>query len=91
MLFRSVQVIAEFICSGRKKLRIRGVEHDRGEVIDKLLELNLDDYAYIIEKIKSVKGTIKNVRSYCLVCLYSAKEDHNVELSRQIAQDFKHG
>ena len=86
-----VQVIAEFICSGRKKLRIRGVEHDRGEVIDKLLELNLDDYAYIIEKIKSVKGTIKNVRSYCLVCLYSAKEDHNVELSRQIAQDFKHG
>ena len=85
------QVIADFLCSDRKKLRIRGVEHDRGDVIDKLLALDLYDYAYIIDKIKSVEGTIKNVRSYCLVCLYSAKEDHNIELSRQITQDFKHG
>ena len=86
-----VSVIADFVCSTRKKLRVRGVEHDRGEVIEQLLALDLDDYAYIIDKIKSVEGTIKNVRSYCLVCLYSAKEDHNIELSRQITQDFKHG
>ena len=86
-----VSVIADFICSTRKKLRVRGVEHDRGEVIEQLLALDLDDYAYIIDKIKSVEGSIKNVRSYCLVCLYSAKEDHNIELSRQITQDFKHG
>lgn len=86
-----VSVIADFVCSTRKKLRVRGVEHDRGEVIEQLLALDLDDYAYIIDKIKSVEGSIKNVRSYCLVCLYSAKEDHNIELSRQITQDFKHG
>jgi len=39
------QVIADFLCSDRKKLRIRGVEHDRGDVIDKLLALDLYDYA----------------------------------------------
>lgn len=82
-----VKVITDFICSGQQKLRIRGVLHDRAEVIDKLLELTASEYEYVKKKINAVSGHIKNLRSYYLVCLYSAPEDYEAELKREIDLD----
>lgn len=83
------EIITDFICSGQQNLRIRGVLHDRAEVIDKLLELDASHYEYVKKKINAVSGQIKNLRSYYLVCLYSAADDYDAELKRQVAQDLR--
>lgn len=82
-----LNLIIEFIQSG-KDLNVRGVWHDRGEVIDKFLALDIEDYEYITRKVETVRSHIKNLRGYYLVCLYTAKEDHTAEIDRQVAQDF---
>lgn len=82
-----IDTIADFICSGQQNLRIRGVLYDRTEVIDKLLKLDAGHYDYVKKKINALSGQIKNLRSYYLVCLYSAAEDYEAEIDREIAQD----
>lgn len=82
-----IEIIADFICSGRQNIRIRGVLHDREEVIDKLLSLSAEQYAYVKNKINAVNGKITNLRTYYLVCLYFSKEDQQAEIAREIAQD----
>lgn len=82
-----IDIIAEFICSGKQNLRIRGVLHDRTEVIDRLLDLSAEHYDYVKKKINAVGGRIKDLRSYYLACLYSAAEDYEAELDHEIARD----
>lgn len=82
-----LNLIIEFIQSG-KDLNVRGVWHDREEVIDKFLALDIEDYEYITRKVEAVKSHIKNLRGYYLACLYTAKEDYIAEVDRQVAQDF---
>lgn len=82
-----VGIIADFICSGQQNLRIRGILHSRTEVINRLLELSAEHYDYVRKKINAVNGQIKNLRAYYLVCLYSAAEDYEAELNREIDKD----
>lgn len=82
-----IEIIADFICSGQQNLRIRGSLHSRPEVVDRLLELSAEHYDYVRRKINAVNGQIKNLRAYYLVCLYSATEDYEAELNREIDQD----
>ena len=82
-----LNLIIDFIQSG-KNLNVRGVWHDRGEVIDRFLALDIEDYQYIKGKVEAVGSHIKNLRGYYLACLYNAKEDHAAEIGRQIARDF---
>lgn len=82
-----VGIIADFICSGQQNLRIRGILHSRAEVINRLLDLSAEHYDYARRKISAVNGQIKNLRAYYLVCLYSAAEDYEAELNREIDQD----
>lgn len=79
-------MIADFALSG-EDLRVRGVIHKRGEVLDRLTSLNTDEYYYVVQKINRVRVPIKNMRKYYLSCLYSASEDRNMEIERQVAQD----
>lgn len=81
-----LNLIIEFIQS-RKNLNVRGVWHDRGEVIDKFLSLGVEDYEYIKRKVETVSSHIKNLRGYYLACLYFAKEDYTTEIDRQVVQD----
>lgn len=81
-----VGIIADFALSG-EDLRIKGVIHKRGEVLDRLTALNTDEYYYVIQKINRVRAPITNMRKYYLTCLYSASEDRNMEIERQVAQD----
>ena len=81
-----VGIIADFALSG-KDLRIRGVVHKRGEVLDRLTALSTDEYHYVVQKINRVRAPITNMRKYYLTCLYSAREDRNMEIERQVAQD----
>lgn len=85
-----LNIIVDFILSG-KDLKVRGVWHDRGEVIDKFLALSVDDFDYIKNKVESMNLPIKNLRGYYLVCLYSAKEDQEAEINRQVVQDTASG
>lgn len=80
-----IETIAEFILSGRN-LRIRGITHERAEVIDRLLNLAVWHYDYVDRKISKIPREIKNLREYYLVCLYSAEEDMNAETERELAQ-----
>lgn len=82
-----LNLIIDFIQAG-KDLNVRGVWHDRGEVIDRFLALDIEDYQYIKGKVEAVGSHIKNLRGYYLACLYNAKEDHAAEIGRQIARDF---
>lgn len=82
-----LNLIIDFIQSG-KNLNVQGVWHDRGEVIDRFLALDIEDYQYIKGKVEAVESHIKNLRGYYLACLYNAKEDYTAEIGRQIAQDF---
>lgn len=84
-----IEIIADFICSGQQNLRIRGVLHDRAEVIDKLLDLNASHYEYVKKKINAVGGRIKNLRGYYLACLYSAAEDYEAEIQREVERDLR--
>lgn len=84
-----IEIIADFICSGQQNLRIRGVPHGRAEVIDKLLELNASHFEYVKKRINAVSGQIKNLRSYYLVCLYSAADDYDAEIQREVEQDLR--
>lgn len=80
-----IETIAEFILSGRN-LRIRGISHERAEVIDRLLNLAVWHYDYVDRRISKIPREIKNLREYYLVCLYSAEEDMNAETERELAQ-----
>ena len=82
-----IEIIADFICSGQQNIRIRGVLHERKEVIDKLIGLTADQYVYVKNKINTINGKITNMRTYYLVCLYFSKEDQQAEIAREIAQD----
>lgn len=80
-----IETIAEFILSGRN-LRVRGIPHERAEVIDRLLNLAVWHYDYVDQKISKIPREIKNLREYYLVCLYSAEEDMDAETDRELAQ-----
>lgn len=80
-----IETIAEFILSGRN-LRVRGIPHERAEVIDRLLSLAVWHYDYVDRKISKIPREIKNLREYYLVCLYSAEEDMDAETDRELAQ-----
>lgn len=85
-----LNLIIEFIQS-EKDLYVRGVRHERGEVIDRLLALGVSEYAYIQRKVSMVSSHIKNLRGYYLSCLYSAREDLEVEIGREVEQDRAQG
>jgi len=82
-----IKIVIDFISSRKKILRINKVEHDRGEVIERLLDLNYEDYVYVLRKVDSVKGEIKNLSAYYLACLFVAKEDQEREINRRLSQD----
>jgi len=82
-----IGIIADFVCSGQQNLKIKGVLHSRIEVIERIIALDVEDYAYIVGRVNKAGGKIKNLRRYYLSCLFSAKEDHEMEIQREIAQD----
>lgn len=81
-----LNIIIDFILSGND-LYVRGICHNRVEAIDKLLALNVSEYYYTKQKVSTVSSHIKNLRGYYLASLYSAKEELDAEIGREVAQD----
>lgn len=81
-----MEIIADFAISGQN-LKIHGVEHDRGEVLDRLMQLEVEDYEYIVRKVSAFQDHIKNLHGYYLVCMYSAKADRDMETALEIKRD----
>jgi hypothetical protein len=70
-----VECMLDVICSSGNTVKIGGEHKNRQMVIDKYLQVNNADIAYILDSFASQKHTIKNVKGYLKVCLLNVKDE----------------
>jgi len=67
-----VDLMLDVVCSSKETIRINGENMPHEVVKSRFLKLDEDHIRYVLERIKSCKTEIKNIRAYLLTTLYNA-------------------
>lgn len=85
-----MSVIYETLNTSRSEVRVRGEYLPADIVKSKLLKLDYEDIAYVIDKYTEQTERIHNQRAYLLTLLYNAKEQHLLDVRNQVNYDMTH-
>ena len=78
---------AEVISSQKATLRVGGEELPREQVVSRLLSLDFTHIDYVLDRLKSVRTTIRNMYSYLLTALYNAPLTIDAYYAALVARD----
>jgi biotin operon repressor len=76
-------ILYETLNTTKEIIRIGGEDKPRSVVVGKLMKLNCDDIAFVINQYNNQRERIKNPQAYILTQLYNAKEQNHLDLMNQ--------
>lgn len=79
--------IHDVINSTKKTMSIEGTPVSSDVVIQKILDLGLDDLEFVMDKFKSSTKKIRNTKAYIRTIMYNAKAQSNAEIKNTLHRD----
>lgn len=82
-----VNYIHDVINSKKKTMSIEGTPVSSDVVIQRILDLGLDDLEFVMDKFKSSTKKIRNTKAYIRTIMYNAKAQSNAEIKNTLHRD----
>lgn len=81
------QVMLDVVTSSKKSFRINGTDYPGDVVRSQFLKLNYDHLDYVIDRISSNIGEVKDIKSYMMTALFNAPMTINTYYTQRVRHD----
>ena len=86
-----VDLIAETVCTARKRIRVAGEDYPADAVRSRLLKLDSSHIEYVLECLRGNTTQVHNIRQYTLTALFNAPTTMNRYYSAKVNHDLYGG
>lgn len=76
--------IHDIVNSNQKTMTIEGTTLNSKTVIDRILDLNIDDLEFVLEKFSTAEQKVKNTKAYLRTIMYNAKAQSRAEINNSL-------
>lgn len=79
--------IHDIVNSDQKTMTIEGTTLNSTTVIDRILDLNIDDLEFVLEKFNTAEKKIRNTKAYIRTIMYNAKAQSRAEINNSLRRN----
>lgn len=79
--------IHDIVNSDQKTMTIEGTTLNSKTVIDRILDLNIDDLEFVLEKFNTAEKKIRNTKAYIRTIMYNAKAQSRAEINNSLRRN----